>query len=94
MPFISCTYVAPPSPPRPPPQPPWPTAAPLQDCALGAAYIVNKAFAKSYSVDIAMHGWQEGVTILLDYSRMSMPGTAVRAETRTLHSLRFVAGAM
>ena len=73
-PFISCSYLAPPSPPHPPPYPPWPTAAPLRDCGLGASHILTKAFTKTYSIDIAMRGWQEGVTVYLDYSHGGPPG--------------------
>ena len=55
-PFISCSYVAPPSPPHPPPYPPRPAPAPLRDCGLGATYILTKSFSKSYTVDVALRG--------------------------------------
>ena len=79
-PFISCSWQAPPSPPHPPPYPPWPAMAPLRDCALGAAFIPIKAFGKSYSADVALHGWSEGTILLLRYDRTAGDGGASAPE--------------
>ena len=90
-PYISCSFIAPPSPPRPPPYPPWPQMAPLSDCALGVVLFVPKAFAKSYSVDIGLHGWVDRTLMLLHWDESEGPGAPAAADVTACYGCEVVA---
>eukprot|EP00965_Chrysotila_dentata_P149089 4923911-Pleurochrysis_carterae.AAC.1 len=51
--------------------------APLSDCALGATYAIVKEYKTSFSADIALSSYQQGVELTLDFAVATGARTSV-----------------